>query len=360
MTTEPIPALDDLARIQAIDKRSMLRLVNELPEQCETAMGIARNFSIEPLESAPSVVFITGTGASGIAADMTAAVLSDEIDVPVLSNHGGRLPKFIGENALVIVVDYAGKSSMQARNLRDAKARGTQVICVSSGGKLLEAASRDGIKTVKIPPGQPYRSAIGYLFVPIVTVIEKLGISSGLVEKLSSAIKLMKNVREQLRVENPTTRNSAKQTAHALVEKLPVIYGAPGYREVIADRWKSQINANSKCLACVGRFPDAAEGDISGLEFVEKQCRNTAIIMLKDSNDRSEITDLMNASAEVLAKFDVMEIDIKGNTIIEKLLYGVYFGDFVSCYLALLYEVNPSTTEYVSLLEAKFSGEPTL
>ncbi|MCE5198156.1 hypothetical protein LLG39_04195, partial [bacterium] len=154
MTTEqPIPVLDDVARLQTVDKRNMLRLVNELPEQCETALGIGRSFSIEPLESVPNVVFITGVGSSGVAADMAVAAVSGEISIPVVADHGGKLPAYVGEQSLVIIVDYAGKSEASLRSYKDARQRGANVICVASGGALLEAASKDGIKAFKIPPG---------------------------------------------------------------------------------------------------------------------------------------------------------------------------------------------------------------
>lgn len=358
MTTEPIPVLDDVARMQAVDKRYMLRLINELPEQCETALGIARDFAIEPPENKPNGVFITGVGDSGLAADMAAAILADEAEVPVISDHGGRLPKHVGENSLVIVVDYTGKSQSALRNIHEAKQRGAHVICVTTGGKLLEAASNDEIKTIKIPPGQLHRSAIGYLFVPLVVTVERLGLAEGQIEKLSHAIKLMKNARESLRFENPTSRNIAKQTAAALFGKLTAIYGAPGYRAAVASRWKSQIDANSKALAFTGAFPELALGDISGWEFANNRCGEFGIVILRDPSDKGEIAELMDASEEVLQQFNVIRIDIRGATAMERSLYGVYMGDYVSYYLALLYEVNPSLTENVSLVEAIMIGEP--
>jgi len=343
--------------MQAVDKRNMLRLINELPEQCETALGIARSFSIEPPAKRPNVVFITGIGDSGAAADMAAAALADEAEIAIESDHGGKLPRYVGEDSLVIVVDYTGKSGSELRNLKEAKSRGADVICVTSGGRLLEAATSEGIRTIKIPPGQPHRSAIGYLFVPLVVTVEKLGFATGSSEKLSHAIKLMKNVREQLRFENPTARNTAKQTAQALFGKLAVIYGAPGYRSVVAARWKSQINANSKGLAFTGAFPDVAGSDISGWELVKNRSGEFGIVLLKDATDKSEVADLMAASEDVLSNFGVIEVDMRGGTTMEKLLYGIYLGDFVSYYLALLYEVNPSVTENVTLVESKLAEE---
>ena len=225
MSTEPTPTLDDLARMQSVDRRNMLRLITELPEQCETALGIARSFSIEPLPVKPNVIYLTGSGDAAIAADMISSALAEEIDVPVVSDHGGRFPKYVGEESLVFVVDYSGKSAVVLRNYREAKLRGAHVICVTSGGKLLEAASKDGVAIVKIPPGQPNRSAFGYLLVPPVVVIEKLGLGEGLSEKLSQAVKLIKNVRESFRFENPTARNLAKQTANALFNRVVCVYG---------------------------------------------------------------------------------------------------------------------------------------
>lgn len=358
MTTEPLPALDDSARMQAIDRRNMLRLINELPEQCETALGIIRSFSIERPETKPSNVFITGVGDSGLAADMAVAALAEETEVPIVSDHGGRLPKYISESSLVIILDYTGKSQSEARNLREAKQRGAEVICVTTGGPLMEAANREGVKAIKIPPGQPHRSAIGYLFVPVLVLIEKLGLAEGQEEKLSHAIKLMKNVREGLRFENPSTRNVAKQIAQSLCGKTVAIYGAPGYRAAIASRWKSQINANSKGLALTGSFPDAAMGDISGWEFASDRPAEFGMVFLGDPTDKGEIAETMDAGEAVLEQFGVVRASIKGSTTIEKLLYGVYLGDFVSYYLAMLNMVDPSVTENVSLLEARIAGEP--
>lgn len=351
MTTEPIPALDDAVRIQSVDRRNMLRLINELPEQCETALGIARGFAVEPEETGPSSVFITGVGESGIAADMAAAALADVAEVPVISDHGGRLPKHVGEGSLVFIVDYTGKSQTAMRNLRDAKHRGAQVVCIATGGKLLESAANEEVRAIKIPPGQPGRTAIGYLLVPIIATIEKFGIAPGQIEQLSHGIKLMKNVREMLRSDTPTARNAAKQTAEALYNRVVGVYGAPGYRAAIADRWKNQIATNSKALAYSGSLLCLAMAGVSGWETAGKRSDDLAIVMLRDRSDRKDVFAMAEAATKVLKDFRIVQIEMRGATVIEKLLYGVYFGDYVSYYMALLAEVDPSLTGNVALVE---------
>lgn len=357
MTTDSVHALDDAVRMQAIDKRNMLRLINELPEQCETALGMARGYNIDALDVHPACVFFTGVGDSGLAADMAAAVLAEQATIPIVANHGGRLPNYVGENSLVIVVDYSGKNQSEIRCLREAKRRGARVICVTSGGKLLEEAVKEEIKTIKVPPGQLHRLAIGYLFVPLIVIAEKLGIVQGQIEKLSHAIKLMKNVREGFRFENPLARNIAKQTAQALFQKLVVIYGASDYREAVACRWKTQIDANSKRLAFAGAFLDLAICEMSGWESVSDRPNEFGIVILRDPEDRGEIADLIEASEKNLEPFGVIRVDTRGASAMEKLLYGVYMGDFVSYYLALLNGNNPSATENVSLMESSAVSE---
>lgn len=358
MTTEqPKPVLDDLSRVQEVDKRNMLRLINELPEQCETALGIGRSFKIEPMSTKPNAIFITGIGDSGIAGDMVAAILSDELDIPIVSDHSGQVPKYVGEETLVLVIDYTGKSQTTLRSYKEAVARGAMVICVAGGGKLLETASKDDVRVVKILSGQPARSAIGYLFVSLAAVMEQCGLVTGLIDKLSSAIKLMKNAREALRFDNSAARNIAKQTAQTLAGKLAIIYSAEGFQSIVAKRWKNQINANSKAMAFANSFPDAAESEISGWEQAEKLCGNIGFVFIKDPSDKTEIADLMDISKELLGKFDIAEIKLKGATSIEKMLYGLYVGDYVSYYLALLYEVNPSVTESIAFIESRIAEQ---
>lgn len=355
---QPTSILDDLVRMQELDTRNMLRLINELPEQCETALGIGRSIvpgeSIEP----PSLVFVSGVGDSGTSANMAVAAVSEFVDLPVISDHGGPLPRYVGENALVFLLDYTGKSKSSLRIYKEAKRRGAKVVCITSGGPLREMVVKDGGLIVRIPPGQPVRTAFGYMFVPAVALFEQFGLAQGLIEKLSYGIRHMKNVREMLRYENPTARNIAKQIALSLTKKLAIICGAQDYRNAIASRWKSQINANSKKPVMLSYFPDFAEGEISGWEGVKHMKSDVVIVLLKDRSDRTEIPAYMDAAAHVLGDFNVIDAEMKGSTTIEKLLYGVYLADYVSYYKALSEGTDPTTTDYVSQVEAFLTGEP--
>lgn len=360
MTSEqPVPVLDDIARTQSVDRKNMLRLLNELPEQCETALGIGRSFACEPMPQKPNAILITGTGDSGIAGDIVAEVLADELDVPLLSQHGGRIPACIGEESLVFVVDYMGRCQTSLRNYKEATQRGARVICVTGGGPLREAAVSDGTELVRIPAGQPARTAIGYLVVPIPVVIEKLGLVDGFFEQMSHAIKLMKNSREMLRIEIPTARNLAKQAAEKLAGKVAIILGAVGYREVVADCWASHTRANAKSPAFSGVFPNVLDSEIGTWDGRSERKCQPSFVFLTDPSDRvSELRRMMSATAEALGQFEVTEIELKGSTKSEKLSYGIFLAGYVSYYLALLNSTDPLSAETVARIEELLAGEP--
>jgi len=356
-TEQPIPVLDDLARVQSLDTKNMLRLINDLPEQCETALGIGRSFVAEEPAEPPDVVFISGVGDSGTAADIAAAAVGDYVSVPVVADHGGPVPKFVTESALVIVIDYSGNSPSALRVYKEAKGHGARLVCVTSGGKLREIAAKDQVKIVRIPPGQPSRTAIGYLFVPVVALFEQMGLGEGLIEKLSYGIRLMKNARETLRFENPTARNTAKQIALALVGRYVVICGANDYRSVLAGRWKDQIAMNGKTPAFTCSMPDFALGQICAWEMAGREASAIATVFLKDSQDRTEIPALAQAAKGVLEGFQILDADIKGATTVEKLFYGIYLADYVSYYVALAAEVDPTPLGLAKQVEDWLKGE---
>jgi hypothetical protein len=91
---------------------------------------------------------------------------------------------------------------------------------------------------------------------------------------------------------------------------------------------------------------DVAESEISAWESTERTYPPLAIVLLTDAIDKiTEQQALVSASKEMLERFGPIEVEMKGGTSYEKLLYGTYLGDFVSYYLAILYGVNPATTE---------------
>jgi hypothetical protein len=101
-----------------------------------------------------------------------------------------------------------------------------------------------------------------------------------------------------------------------------------------------------------------ATGEISGYELSGGRAQDIAVVLLKDATDGGVTVDLVNAVQEQLAQFNVTIADIRGATTVERMFYGMYLGDYVSYYMALLNEADPFRTEFVEIIESKLEGEP--
>lgn len=351
MTTEQsLPILDDQMLIQSVDKRSMIRIVDELPEQCETAMNIGRNF-IPPVFDIPvDGVYLIGSGDNAMACEMAAHILAEYVSVPVSIGNIESLPRYVGASTLVVIVDYNGKNPRVLRIYDELQARGVKAVCVTSGGKLSEKASSGGSKVFKVPPGQPARSALGYLVIPIVAVVSSCGLAQGAMEKMGSAILLLKNAREEFRFSRSSARNMAKKCAEGLHDKKIYVMGSGEALGLVARRWKSQFNQNSKIPACCANMTDEISGQISAWENIENT-DEWGVVLLKADKELAENTLAYNAVVDVLGSFPILQMTIKGKTVAEKIFYGCYFADYVSCYLAVLNGINPSITEYATAVQ---------
>ncbi len=354
---EHVKVLEDFKSVQEIDKRNMLRLINELPEQCETALGIGRSLALTPLESTPNLVYATGVGDSGLAAQMASASADFSAKVPIIAGRSSRIPAFIGEEALIFIIDYSGQSEFALRSYQDILSRGCNVIVLSSGGRLLEAAIADNVKTIRIPPGQSSRTAIGYLFIPLISAIEGYGLISGAIKQISDAIKLMKNVREIFRFDNSVKINPAKKMAMDLAGKVPVIYGSTGYQMLVSERMKKQINTNAKWPAISGCFCNLLEDEISAWEFAGREPMDVKFVFLRDEEDKGFLSNLIEAATDVIGNSRILDIEIQGANIIEKLMYGIFFADYTSYYLSLVNGVDPSFSENSKKLDELLTGD---
>ncbi len=360
MTTgEPTPTLDDLGRVQSLDSRNVFRLLHEIPEHCETALAIGRNFPVERLALKPNVLLFVGVGDSGFAADVAAELLVDDVEVPVVTVHSATMPACVNEQSVVFIIDYFGNTPTVLRAFKAAQECGANVICVTSGGKLRERAAGYA-RVLSIPAGQPSRFGLVYMALAPVAAVQATGLTTTVEQKVSAAILLAKNAREFLRFEAPTTRNQAKQVAEMLFGKIPVVIGGSDYRALVSRRWVNQIAANAKQFALSCTLNDLADGQVCAWEQLGSSSCEPGFVYLVDELDWTTENEIIRqASSEALSSFMHIDLQMKGANKIEKLFYGLYLGDYVSYYLALMREVDPYKTDGARFIASRIARRET-
>ncbi|MCH7904301.1 MAG: bifunctional phosphoglucose/phosphomannose isomerase [Armatimonadetes bacterium] len=348
-------SLDDRATVERLDPGGMLRLAEKFPDQCREALEIALATSIEPLKQQPNVVVLAGLGGSAAGGDLTKVLFEADGTVPFSVNREYDLPKFVDRRSLLFAVSYSGNTEETLAAYDAAKGRGARVIAITSGGELAERASACGDEVIKVPGGQPPRTALGYLFVPVASACVQLDLLSNL--PFDAAFRALDEGAKLWGVEPPESDNTAKQIARSLHRSVGLLYGLGSWQAIVANRWKGQINENAKNMAFANAFPELCHNEILGWVKADGQgVDRWTTIMLEDGTESEKMRARARVTAQLIAKTtSVHSAQAIGGTLLEKALSLTYMGDFVSLYLASLNGVDPESIDSINTLKSELA-----
>lgn len=325
----------------------MIKLVDNFPNQLKEALSIANSAVVnEPKKPIYNVV-ITGLGGSGIGGTILTEVLLDTVKVPILINKDYFLPAFVNENSLLIVSSYSGNTEETVQAMEQAMSKNAQIVCITSGGKILELAKQNLIEFIEIPGGQPPRSCIGFSLVQLIKVLIQKKLAP------SNLLKEVEHSRQLLIDSNNQIINEAKAIANDLTGKLAVIYSLGG-SEGVCVRFRQQVNENSKQLCWHHVFPEMNHNELVG--WTEKN-ENLVVVTFHTSFDFSRTKKRYEVCKPVFEKYckKVIDIEAKGATKLEQFFYLINIGDYISCYIAENKNIDPVEVNIINHLKNELS-----
>jgi len=350
--------LDDSSFVLRLDPKGMYRLTTEFPAQCARALEIAKSSELGTLKKPVASVVLTGLGGSAAGGDFTRALFEAYAKVPFTVNRDYHLASYVGPETLVFATSYSGNTEETLSAYADAKSRGAQIVVVTNGGKLAEAAKADGYPTIIIPAGQPPRTALGYLLIPVVYACEKFGLIPA--QDYTAAFKLLEGCVADWSIEAEFGKNPTKQLAETLFGNLSVLYGLGSWQGIVANRWKGQINENSKNMTFANAFPELNHNEILGWVGAGKQGVNKWVaVYLEDGSESAKLQARAKVTADLIKDVaTVVRVQARGSALLEKMLSLTLFGDFVSLYLAALNGVDPENIDSINVLKAELAKVP--
>lgn len=348
--------LDQGGLLTQLDPHGMMALTLDFPAQCERAMQIASDAPLPSLPRAPRQVIVCGMGGSAIGGDYLRALFEEYGELPVQVIRDYHLPHSVDAQTLVFAVSYSGNTEETLSCYLQARERGAMILAVSSGGELQQRAHADGVPHIQVPGGQPPRTALGYLFIPLMRLAERLGLLPDLSQPYTQMLTRLVQTRAALQMEVPFERNPAKQLAQALHGRIPLIYGSGGARATVAMRWKGQINENAKQHAFAYTFPELNHNEILGWVKASEQASNWSVVVLRDPDESAKIRTRIEVTRRLVGECATWhELTAEGTSQLERLMHLTYFGDFVSIYLAFLNHVDPENIDYINILKAELA-----
>ncbi len=348
------------ARVAELDRGDMLGAIAGLPSQLREGYGAARA-SLEgaafgpPAE--PSGLVLCGMGGSAIGADLVLACLP-RLGVPAGVVRGYGLPEWAGPDTLVVAVSYSGDTEEALSCAAQACSRGCATVCVSSGGRLAALAEEEGLPLVRVPGGGQPRAAVGRLSASLLATVEAAGLCRDHAGDVEAAACLLKDDVALLGPESRDGDNPAKQLARRLERRLVVVYGA-GATGPVARRWKGQINENAKAPAFFNELPELDHNELMGWTSQPQVTSSSYALFLADESDDER---LLRRAALTAREYEALglateQVVARGASRLARLFSLVQLGDYVSCYLALLYGVDPTPVDAIQAFKAGLAGD---
>jgi glucose/mannose-6-phosphate isomerase len=341
--------------IKRFDKSNMFDVLKDFHLQVKEALQIAgkynlRNFNTKGIKN----IIITGLGGSAIGGDLFRSYTQYEIKIPVTVNRNYTLPKYADSNTLVIISSYSGNTEETVSAYKQAIETNCRIICITSGGAVKKIAGKNKHNCILIPGGLQPRCALGYSFFTLLTLFIKLGFIKDRKKEIDEAVNLL----EVSSVEYTnliSDENLAMKIAVDLKGKLPVVYSSTDLLDIVNLRWRGQISENAKILAYGNLYPEMNHNELVGWKLNEDILKKIVVIFLKDKEDNNRIKLRMKITTDILKKYadNIISLESGGEGRLGRIFDLIYLGDWVSFYLAILNEVNPTPVDAISYLKNK-------
>ncbi len=340
---------------EVLDSLDMFGATARFPEQVAEAVKVAEG--VEGLPPADEVdnVLVLGMGGSGIAGDVLAAIGGPFVSVPIVVSKGYAPPSFVGPGTLCFAVSFSGNTEETLEAAQAAAAAGARMVVVTAGGELGALAPTWQAPQVALPEGIPQpRAGLGALSVPLILLLEKIGLFPGASGWVDAAV-------EQLTVRRAAldAGDAAQKIARTIDGTIPLIFGAGPLGSVAASRWKAQVNENAKAPAFTGTYPELCHNEVVGWGQHGDVTRQvfTLVELRHDEEHPQEqrrfelVRDLM---AEVV--HDVIEVRAVGEGPLAQLFDLTLMGDHVSLHMAAQAGIDPGPIPVLDDLKRALAG----
>ena len=317
--------------------------INDFTNHLTDAINIGNNAKLKPSNKQIKNILICGLGGSGIGGEIVSDILVEKIKIPIIANKNYCIPSFVSKHTLVIANSYSGNTEETLAALQKCKKKDAEIAIITSGGSLQIIAKKNNYNRVFIPSGHPPRAMLAYSFTQIFYILNHYNIISDFFKAdIKQAISLLDRKKDSI-------QQMAMGLAKKMFKKTPVIYVSDGF-EGVAIRFRQQINENSKMLCWHHVIPEMNHNELLGWRT---NVNDLAVIYFRNNCDHERNQVRIDINKQVIGNYtnNISEVWSEGDTLIEKSLYHINLGDWVSWYLSQMNNVDAIEINVINFLK---------
>jgi glucose/mannose-6-phosphate isomerase len=346
--------IESVERIRAADPEDMLGRIKELGKQIRDAWKIAVDSRLPPAFADVRNITVTGMGGSAIGGDLAAALLADELKVPMTVHRDYGLPAYVGRDSLVIASSYSGNTEETLSAFEEARKRGAKVLALTTGGTLATQARASNYPVVTFSYKARPRATLGYSLGLVLGSLTRLGLVRDLSSDLESAVADLARLEE--RVHEGARTNDAKKLAIELYGRIVFAYGA-GVMGVMARRVKGQWNENAKNWSAYDVMSELNHNAVVGFPNPQIARDSISVLMLRSDRDNPRHKIRFDVTRELLDRASIQHksLQFTGSNMLSEVLQMTLFTDYVTFYVALLNGADPSPNTSIDYLKERLA-----
>ena len=353
-TTVDTSVIETVERIRAADPGNMLDRIKELAQQVRDGWKIATSAQLPPAYADVRNITVTGMGGSAIGGDLAAALVADELKIPMSIHRDYGAPAYIGRDSLVIASSYSGNTEETLSAFEAVQKRGAKILVLTTGGKVAEMGRAGNYPVVTFSYKAQPRAALGYSLSLVLGSLCRLGLVRDLKSDIDAALSDLAKIEE--RVHEGARTNEAKKLAIELCGHVPFMYGA-GVMGVMARRVKGQFNENGKNWSAYDVMSELNHNAVVGFPHPPIAKDALRVLFLRSDRDNPRHKIRFDVTAELLDRAGITHrtLSFSGQSMLSEILQMTMFTDYVTFYLALLNGADPSEVKSIDYLKDRLA-----
>jgi glucose/mannose-6-phosphate isomerase len=331
-----------------VDQNKIYHIYERWPQYFKEAAKLSCKIDHDPqfYES----IILCGVGGSATSCDILSDVLYNYCSIPCYVVRGNNMPRTINRKSLVVVNSVSGNTQEAVSMMHEASERGSEVVSITSGGKLKEKTAMEGHKTIDIPNLSLPRAALPYLIIPGLSLIEGF-LSKSFREEISFLDCSISRIANNISIDIPYEHNVAKKIAGFIDNGFSFCFSSPSLTSV-ANRFKNSLNENAKVHCINESILEASHNEIVPFTFNRKAYTPT-VLFVRWSHDPQIVSERFTKVGLFFKgiRQPFKELNMFNDDLLTAIISSIYILDYSTIYMAIAHRIDPTPTPAIDILK---------